>query len=1323
MNTKFFIKAFIVISVLAAFLHFRLPVHAEFPFPSAPVGINPYDYHLYCFMAAGMHPNDWDERDGDDDLGDWQFFGEAGVDESVCTEDDPPGCWEMEMEGVPGMRADQAWEVCTGRPDVTVAVLDSGIKWNRHDLQNKMFLNREELPLPEGSEHYDRDLNGAFDVRDYFEDSRVFDANDNGIIDAGDLIDIFSDDVDDDSNGYVDDICGWDFFEEDNDPFDEVNYGHGTGISSDAANEVNNDERPHCGGMGFCPNCMTLPVKVGDSFIVEANDFAEGVIFAVDSGADVIGEALGALNMTGFANEAIEYAYEEGVIVVASAADEESLHHNVPADHPKTLVVNSVRDNELGINWDKSYIMMNGCTNQGARIDVSASSEHCSSEATGNTTGIAGLLVSAAKNSIDRGNMTYYPPVHPDAPDNRPLSAGEIRQIIRMTADDIHTKGMWEFTHLFWRSERFHGDVGWDPYFGFGRINMYQMVKAADSGNIPPEAEIDSPRWWTILDPAMERVQITGFAAAQRSGSFRYYVECAPEWDPRPGDFYSIYASGELTEAQEGVLAELDLGDLASRMPYGVEGAAVDPHDFGRGMPNRFAFTIRVRVVDSSGCAGTAVRACFLHHDPMLRDGFPVYLGGDVSVSPVFYDLNNDGKQELIFATGNGGVHVLKEDGTEPAGWPVYTDPIPLNLGSAAYDPISTHITLPVHAAVLVGAPAIGDIDGDGHEEILVADMEGKVYAWDKGGDRKPGFPVSTDRTYSTVKRGDGTYARDKWNRTDWGFMSQPSLGDIDNDDKLEIIIGALDGHVYAWSGDGTYVPGWPVMLCEPEYVESVEPGTHCVNYIPEVKDDTDIVGRKILGSVSLGDVDGDGNLEVVAATNEGYAEERNYVLKGWWETVLGNADEIVDVPEGNGRCYIIRHDGTLHDGDPSDDDGLDTDAFLEGWPVKVGLMLPEVLPMVGTGINGPAVLADREQDGQMEIAVHSAFGPHYVFNHEGESIYGKEEGKDRTLGRWDDNVGFLTNSTDFPTYGCFGGPIFAEEFGSVLTVISGGGVGKGLDAALTADQLGTDSHITVWSLDGIEGTMLPGFPRQINDMTFFGTPVAADLNHDGLLEFIVGTGVYDLNAVNRYGVQADGWPKLTGGWMVTTPALGDFDGDGFIEIAAGTREGNLFLWETDGWMGENMPWPQHQHDVHNSGCLHHQPPTPVGPTPTPTPTFVPSSLTVKIMMPDHWFQTGDICSLKLEILNRFAEMNEAPLFIALYVDGLFYFWPSWSEQPGYDTINIKPGSQILDIIEPFEFPEVEDSLGGLIFVAAVTDQDLSEITSNLETFEFGFGP
>jgi hypothetical protein len=1336
-------------------------LRAEYPYPSPPGGVDPYDYHEYLFIQPGEHPDDWDNGDR------WELASEYEIDPNVCEPGQPPECWEQEMEGITGMRADRAWELSTGRPDVVVAVLDCGIFWQRTDLVNKLYLNPGELPLPEGATDYDADNNGSFDIRDYLGDSRVFDVNENGRIDPGDLIEIFSDGGDDDGNGYVDDISGWDFYQGDNQPFDDVSYGHGSGIATDAAAEANNGS----GGLGVCPNCKVLPVRIGDSFIVEVNEFAQGVLFAVDSGASVVGNAIGSLNIDRFAREAVKYAYDHGVLVVSSAADEESQHHNMPADDPHCINVNSVRYAESEFYpTEVSYILMNGCTNYGTGIDVAVPTAGCSSGATARTTGFGGLIYSAALNAAALGVITYYP-AEGGGYEPWVLSALEAIQIIKMSADDINTSAIWELNNIFWPSERFHATEGWDPYFGFGRINARSALEMIYSGAIPPEANLESPARWSILDPEGGVVEIRGIAAARRSSSFIYVVEVAPSWSPAPDDYIEFEFQSGLTEPVEGRLADLSPSWVAGLMPHGTTGPAADP-DTLRGDPNRFAITVRLRVVDAEGREAVAVLPLFIHEDPDLDPEFPIDLEADGAGSPLFFDLDRDGAEELFIATSNGEVHAFDSEGGELPGFPVSTDPIPLVEESPAYQ--SGEITLPVYSPILMGTVAIGDLESDGQFEIVAADMEGKVYVWEEDGSRRPGFPVSTNRAFSTVRREDGTYCRDRYNRVDWGISGSPTLADLDANGQLEIIVGALDGHVYAWRADGSALPGWPVLLSDPTYVASVEPGTHYIEHTPEGEAGIGALGRKILSSVSVGDLDGDGSLDVVVSINEAYAEERNMALQPLEELLFEELASFLD--PGNSRVYAIYADGTLHDGDPSDDDGLDPDAFLPGWPVRTAMLLPGLLPMVGMGTNGSPALADLDGDGDDEVLVHAVGGPVHIFDGDGSGWLGEEAGKAVVLPHMYEDFGLQANTTDSPSYSSFGGPVFGRDGEEIIVAAAGGGVVSLIDVAMTARQENADNQSIAWSV-AADGTaaMLPGFPREVNDMAFFLTAAVADLDGDDLAEVIIGSGVYDLHAENRYGEAPPGWPKFTGGWIVGAPAVGDYDGDGLLEVACPVREERLFLWHTTGPATGNRSWPQYQHDRHNWGNLNHDPPSPVPYTPTPLPTDTPLptetplptdtpaptetplpsptpeatstalptttpaitptatpavDLGVTLEMPATYFRPGDTCGLQATLGNPGAPLTAVPLFVLLDVAGNYWAWPSWqqltpplTENVHYKLVDVPTGSTELEIIPTFTWPDVQGSLEGITFIGAMVDPAFTGLIGDAGTFTFGYGP
>ena len=137
---------------------------------------------------------------------------------------------------------------------------------------------------------------GLTNVQDWAHDDRIDitagrEAAD-GVLDPSDLIyTSFGpdwDEVDNDANGYTDDISGWDFFGSDNDAWNEWedSYGtHGTGVMREAAAEGKNLGESRGGTIGICPNCAILPIRVGDSFVTDGQHCGEAIVFGVDSGA------------------------------------------------------------------------------------------------------------------------------------------------------------------------------------------------------------------------------------------------------------------------------------------------------------------------------------------------------------------------------------------------------------------------------------------------------------------------------------------------------------------------------------------------------------------------------------------------------------------------------------------------------------------------------------------------------------------------------------------------------------------------------------------------------------------------------------------------------------------------------------------------------------------------------------------------------------------------------------------------------------------------------------------------------------------------------
>ena len=195
---------------------------------------------------------------------------------------------------VSGVSADLAWKLSTGDQSVEVAICDTGIRWEREELRRRIRLNTGELPVPCGATagqkgrplaEYDCDGDGIFTPDDY---AGIVMPNEGAHgdptkLDGEDVLVHFSDGVDDDGNGFVDDIAGWDFFDDDNNPFDASSYSsadnHGSGRASDAVAEANN----RLSGLGVCPGCRVVPIRIWDTFVADNNNFAMCMLYAADN--------------------------------------------------------------------------------------------------------------------------------------------------------------------------------------------------------------------------------------------------------------------------------------------------------------------------------------------------------------------------------------------------------------------------------------------------------------------------------------------------------------------------------------------------------------------------------------------------------------------------------------------------------------------------------------------------------------------------------------------------------------------------------------------------------------------------------------------------------------------------------------------------------------------------------------------------------------------------------------------------------------------------------------------------------------------------------
>ena len=78
------------------------------------------------------------------------------------------------------------------------------------------------------------------------------------------------------------------------------------------------------------------------------------------------------------------------------------------------------------------------------------------------------------------------------------------------------------------------------------------------------------------------------------------------------------------------------------------------------------------------------------------------------------------------------------------------------------------------------------------------------------------------------------------------------------------------------------------------------------------------------------------------------------------------------------------------------------------------------------------------------------------------------------------------------------------------------------------------------------------------------------------------------MHAWDKDGVEAPGWPKFTGGWMIGSPVVGDIDGDGYLDVVVGNREGWLYAFSTQGSADQAVQWSGMHHDAQNTGNYSH---------------------------------------------------------------------------------------------------------------------------------------
>ena len=335
-----------------------------------------------------------------------------------------------------------------------------------------------------------------------------------------------------------------------------------------------------------------------------------------------------------------------------------------------------------------------------------------------------------------------------------------------------------------------------------------------------------------------------------------------------------------------------------------------------------------------------------LNPDGSVLSGWPVTFDTQVWGSPSFGDVDNDGSSEIIVGTRNGDVHMYEMDGSPVQGWPV-------SMGSSQYG-----IASPTTAY---------DMDGDGLSEIFAASFTGELGCWHADGSPVNGWPV------------------------DLGAPLFPgvAVGDVNDDGIPEVAIGSTDNMITVLSAGGSILDGWPQSISgrpwgPPLMVRLRADGPAAIIIMDEIGSvyafsaDGSLIdgwpasfeGERIQAPGALGDMNGDGLLEIVVGTMDGFIhllDATGQEPSGWpvyMEDDIWGSPLVTDIDaDGVQEVVAASKQGKLT--------ALDINGnTLPNWPLVTGSDTQA----------GPAI-ADMDGDGTVEIVLPSSDGTVRVWN------------------------------------------------------------------------------------------------------------------------------------------------------------------------------------------------------------------------------------------------------------------------------------------------------------------------------------------------------
>ena len=400
--------------------------------------------------------------------------------------------WGLHNTGQTGGKVDadidapEAWDLETGNPQVVVAVIDTGVDSTHPDLAKNIWVNPGEIP---GNK------------------------------------------IDDDGNGYVDDVYGYDFVNNDPDPKDD-NF-HGTHVAGTIGAVGNN-------GVGVTGVCWKVKLMALKFLNAGGGGTESGAILAIqyatNNGAHIMSNSWGGGVFSQALQDAITAANNAGILCVAAAGNANSSQPLYPAAMTGVVAVSATDHTDA-----KAFF-----SNFGTYIDLAAPGVNIYST----------FPTYATSAMSSRGLPTYYGTISGTSmacphvsglaalikSHNLGLSNAQLQSVLQNSTDDL-------------------GLAGWDEIYGWGRINASKAL-ASMVATPPSIVEILSPPNGATISSA--GINITGTATGNGFASYRLEYAASQDTSWRLLKFST-------TPVTAGLLASLDLttfpdGPIALRL-------------------------------------------------------------------------------------------------------------------------------------------------------------------------------------------------------------------------------------------------------------------------------------------------------------------------------------------------------------------------------------------------------------------------------------------------------------------------------------------------------------------------------------------------------------------------------------------------------------------------------------------------------------------------------------------------------------------------------------------------------------------------------------